>query len=90
MARVIAVEGGIEVVLAGGGEPIVAEQLLVATGRRPNSDLLGLAAAGVDVDARGQIRIDERLHTAAEGVWASATSRGRCRSSTSRCARRGS
>ena len=70
VARVIAVEGGIEVVLAGGGEPIVAEQLLVATGRRPNSDLLGLDAAGVDVDARGQIRIDERLHTAAEGVWA--------------------
>lgn len=67
--HVATVEGGIEVVLAD-GEPVIADTLLVATGRRPNSDRLSLGAAGVEVDARGMIRIDEELRTTAEGVWA--------------------
>jgi dihydrolipoamide dehydrogenase len=67
--RVAATHGGIELALAG-REPVVAEQLLVATGRRPNSDRLALDAAGIEVDARGQIRIDDAFRTTAEGVWA--------------------
>ena len=44
--------------------------LLVALGRTPNTEGLGLELAGVDVTAQGYIKVDERLHTSAEGVWA--------------------
>ncbi|HSR24123.1 MAG TPA: mercuric reductase, partial [Candidatus Eisenbacteria bacterium] len=44
--------------------------LLVAAGRRPNSDGLGLEAAGVETDARGFVRVDERLRTNVPGVYA--------------------
>jgi dihydrolipoamide dehydrogenase len=49
---------------------VTAEQLLVATGRVPNSDTLNLAAAGVETDADGFVRTDAYLRTTAEGVWA--------------------
>ena len=44
--------------------------LLVALGRTPNTQGLGLELAGVDVDERGYIMVDDRLKTSAEGVWA--------------------
>ncbi len=44
--------------------------LLVATGRRPNSDDLGLDAAGVETDGRGFIRVNSRLETNVPGIWA--------------------
>ncbi len=44
--------------------------LLVATGRRPNTDDLGLAAAGVATDARGYVKVDDRLRTNVDGVFA--------------------
>src|SRR5215831_6315391 len=44
--------------------------LLVAVGRTPNSDALDCAAGGVAVDERGFIRVDDRLRTTAEGVYA--------------------
>ena len=47
-----------------------AEALLVATGRRPNTDGLGLERAGVETDARGAILVDERLRTSAPDVYA--------------------
>jgi dihydrolipoamide dehydrogenase len=47
-----------------------ADQLLVAVGRGPNSKGIGLEAAGVDVDRRGFVRVDEWQRTSAEGVWA--------------------
>ena len=50
------------------GSTVEAERLLVATGRRPNSDGLGLEQLGVKLGPRG-IRVDERLR-AAENVWA--------------------
>ncbi|MFB6261482.1 MAG: FAD-dependent oxidoreductase, partial [Thiohalorhabdaceae bacterium] len=53
-----------------GGERITADRLLVATGRAPNTADLGLDRAGVAVDERGAIRVDERLRTSAEGVLA--------------------
>lgn len=44
--------------------------LLVATGRRPNTDDLGLEASGVHVNARGYIEVNERLETAVGGTYA--------------------
>jgi pyruvate/2-oxoglutarate dehydrogenase complex dihydrolipoamide dehydrogenase (E3) component len=61
------VEAGVRLTLAD-GSTVEAERLLVATGRKPNGDGLGLEQLGVTVE-RGAIRVDERLR-AAEGVWA--------------------
>ena len=53
-----------------GAAPIVGSHLLVAVGRRPNTDGLGLDRAGVDVDERGHIVVDDQLRTTAEHIWA--------------------
>ena len=47
-----------------------ADQILVATGRAPNSDMLVLEKAGVETDERGYIVVDEGFKTSAEGIWA--------------------
>ena len=47
-----------------------ASDILVATGRTPNTDRLDVAKAGVDLDARGYIRVNDRLQTSAVDVWA--------------------
>ncbi|HEV3298657.1 MAG TPA: FAD-dependent oxidoreductase [Planctomycetaceae bacterium] len=47
-----------------------ASDILVATGRTPNTDRIDLAKAGVELDARGFIRVNERLETTARDVWA--------------------
>jgi pyruvate/2-oxoglutarate dehydrogenase complex dihydrolipoamide dehydrogenase (E3) component len=53
------------------GDPaIVGSHLLLAVGRRPNTDDLALDAAGVAVDARGFIPVDESLSTNVPGIWA--------------------
>jgi pyruvate/2-oxoglutarate dehydrogenase complex dihydrolipoamide dehydrogenase (E3) component len=44
--------------------------LLVATGRQPNTDDLGLDVAGIETDARGYVTVDDQLRTSADGVWA--------------------
>ncbi len=64
------VEGDRCVVTYEGGEPLEADRVLVAVGRRPNTDDLGLEAAGVEVDDRGRIAIDAHFATSAEHVWA--------------------
>lgn len=46
------------------------DELLVATGRRPNSDLLDVGAGGIELDDRGLVVTDEQLRTNVEGVWA--------------------
>jgi pyruvate/2-oxoglutarate dehydrogenase complex dihydrolipoamide dehydrogenase (E3) component len=61
------VERGIRVHLSA-GEPIETRRLLVATGRRPNTEGLGLEQLGVEVTPRG-ITVDDRLR-AADDVWA--------------------
>ncbi|MGW6693297.1 mycothione reductase [Rhodococcus sp. NPDC054953] len=61
--------GGVEAVLAD-GTVVAGDTLLVATGRTPNGDRLGASAAGVDVDDRGRVVVDEFQRTAAEGVFA--------------------
>ena len=53
-----------------GKQTLQGTHLLVATGRTPNTQGIGLEAAGVDLDARGYIKVNERLETTAAGVWA--------------------
>ena len=49
---------------------IEGSDLLVASGRTPNTDGIGLETAGIERDDRGFIKVDERLRTTAAGVWA--------------------
>ena len=53
-----------------GPEEEHGSDLLVAVGRIPNTDDLGLEHAGIELDARGFIPVDDELHTQADGVWA--------------------
>jgi mycothione reductase len=52
------------------GSTVEADLVLVATGRRPNSDGLDLDRTGVRVDADGVVLVDEHQHTDVEGIWA--------------------
>src|SRR5262249_21219612 len=47
-----------------------ASDILVATGRTPNTDRLDAAKAGVELDARGYVHVNDRLQTSAPDVWA--------------------
>ncbi len=51
-------------------ESIDASDILVATGRTPNTAGIGLDKAGVELDARGYIRVNDKLETTSPGVWA--------------------
>jgi pyruvate/2-oxoglutarate dehydrogenase complex dihydrolipoamide dehydrogenase (E3) component len=53
-----------------GEQQIEGSDILVATGRVPNTAGIGLEEAGVELDARGYIRVNERLETTASNVWA--------------------
>jgi pyruvate/2-oxoglutarate dehydrogenase complex dihydrolipoamide dehydrogenase (E3) component len=53
-----------------GEEQIEGSDILVAVGRVPNTAGIGLEQAGVELDARGYIRVNERLETSAPDVWA--------------------
>jgi pyruvate/2-oxoglutarate dehydrogenase complex dihydrolipoamide dehydrogenase (E3) component len=60
------------------GEPeVVGSHVLLAVGRRPNTDDLGLEAAGVKVDANGYIIVDESLKTNVPHIWALGDCNGR-------------
>jgi pyruvate/2-oxoglutarate dehydrogenase complex dihydrolipoamide dehydrogenase (E3) component len=60
------------------GEPaVMGTHLLIATGRRPNTDDLGLDAAGIKQDDHGYIVVDDELRSSAEGVWALGDCNGR-------------
>jgi pyruvate/2-oxoglutarate dehydrogenase complex dihydrolipoamide dehydrogenase (E3) component len=61
--QVTVIQGKTEFVLDG-------SHLLVATGRTPNTDELGLEAAGIETTERGFIKVNERLETTSPGVWA--------------------
>ncbi len=54
----------------GGTSELRGSHLLVATGRRPNTDDLGLDRAGVKRDERGYIVVDDELRTSVPGIWA--------------------
>jgi pyruvate/2-oxoglutarate dehydrogenase complex dihydrolipoamide dehydrogenase (E3) component len=60
---------GVRVTVGGHGD-VVGSHLLVATGRAPNSDRIGAEAAGIELDDRGDIRINGRFETSVPGIWA--------------------
>ncbi len=60
-----------------GPEEIVGSHVLLAVGRRPNTDDLGLDKAGVETDQRGFIVVDDRLCTNVAGIWAIGDVNGR-------------
>lgn len=64
--------GRVEVKATVKGKPrqFAAEELLVACGRVPNSDKIGLDQAGVEVDGKGYIAVDEEMRTNVEHIWA--------------------
>jgi pyruvate/2-oxoglutarate dehydrogenase complex dihydrolipoamide dehydrogenase (E3) component len=53
-----------------GSTTLAGSHLLIATGRRPNTDDLGLEKSGVESDARGYIKVNGRLETSVPGIWA--------------------
>ncbi|WP_243370736.1 FAD-containing oxidoreductase [Microvirga solisilvae] len=60
------------------GEPsVVGSHVLLAIGRRPNTDDLGLDKTGITVDARGYIPVDDNLSTNVPGIWALGDCNGR-------------
>jgi pyruvate/2-oxoglutarate dehydrogenase complex dihydrolipoamide dehydrogenase (E3) component len=56
--------------LSSGEEKIDGSDILVAAGRTPNTEGIGLQEVGVELDAHGYIRVNERLETTAPDVWA--------------------
>ncbi|MGA9769810.1 MAG: FAD-containing oxidoreductase [Blastocatellia bacterium] len=59
------------------GEKITGSHLLLAVGRIPNTDDLGVERAGIDVDKHGYIQVDDQLRTSVEGVYALGDCNGR-------------
>jgi pyruvate/2-oxoglutarate dehydrogenase complex dihydrolipoamide dehydrogenase (E3) component len=70
---------GIVVSVETGGKQsqVAGSHLLVAIGRRPNTDDLGLDQAGIATDPRGYIEVDDQLRTNVPGVWALGDCNGR-------------
>ena len=62
---------------AGTRSQVDGTHLLLAVGRRPNTDDLGLEHAGVVTDARGYIEVDDQLRTSVPGIWALGDCNGR-------------
>ncbi|RWD38957.1 FAD-containing oxidoreductase [Mesorhizobium sp.] len=60
----------IAVSFSAGKAPAIGSHLLLAVGRTPNTDDLGLDKAGVEVDNRGFIVVDDQLRTSVPGIWA--------------------
>ncbi|WAC25490.1 FAD-containing oxidoreductase [Ancylobacter sp. SL191] len=61
----------------GGRQTVTGSHLLLAIGRRPNTDDLGVEAAGIATDARGYITVDDHLQTNVPGVYALGDCNGR-------------
>ena len=65
-------DGGVKLTVneANEGRTLSGSHLLVAAGRPPNTERLNLGAAGVETDRRGFVKVNERLETNVEGVYA--------------------
>jgi len=70
--RIEKLVGQINVTIASGKQTktVTGTHLLVATGRRPNTDNFGLEKAGVALDPRGYIKVNGRMETSVAGIWA--------------------
>jgi pyruvate/2-oxoglutarate dehydrogenase complex dihydrolipoamide dehydrogenase (E3) component len=68
---------GMGIALVVDGQRLAGSHLLVAIGRRPNTEALGLARAGVACDAHGMIPVDDELRTSVAGIWALGDANGR-------------
>jgi pyruvate/2-oxoglutarate dehydrogenase complex dihydrolipoamide dehydrogenase (E3) component len=67
----------IEIETSNGRAQVEGSHLLMAIGRRPNTDDLGLDKAGIKLDTRGYIEVDDQLRTSASGIWALGDCNGR-------------
>ncbi len=72
-------DGGVFMEMRCEGKPhqVAGSHLLVATGRRPNTDDLGLDKAGIETDKHGYIKVDDQLRTSVDRVWALGDANGR-------------
>ncbi|MEW6443256.1 MAG: mercuric reductase [bacterium] len=72
VSRAERTDGGIALTLERSGDSgtVAGSHLLVAVGRRPNTDDLHLEKAGVETDSHGFIKVNARLETTAPGIWA--------------------
>ncbi|MFZ1163007.1 FAD-containing oxidoreductase [Mycobacterium sp.] len=68
--RIFKRDNGFNLTPRAGMAPIAGSHLLMAVGRRPNTDDLGLEQAGVRTDARGYITVDDQLKTSVDHIWA--------------------
>ena len=68
--RIAKHNNGFELTPRAGAAPIAGSHLLMAVGRRPNTDDLGLERAGVRTDTRGYIAVDDQLKTSVDHIWA--------------------
>lgn len=68
--RIVKQDNGFELTPGSAAEPVRGSHLLLAVGRRPNTDDLSLEAAGVDTDSRGYIVVDDQLKTTVDHIWA--------------------
>jgi pyruvate/2-oxoglutarate dehydrogenase complex dihydrolipoamide dehydrogenase (E3) component len=55
---------------SGGMREVAGSHILLAIGRRPNTDDLGLELAGIETDGHGYIKVDDELRTSVSGIWA--------------------
>lgn len=81
-AKCLSVEGkagdvGMQLDCADGAPHVTGSHLLLAVGRRPNTDDLGLDQAGVATDARGYITVDDQCRTSVPHIWALGDVNGR-------------
>ena len=68
--RIAKRDNGFELTPRAGAAPVAGSHLLLAVGRRPNTDDLGLELAGVDTDDRGYVVVDDQLRTSVDHIWA--------------------
>jgi pyruvate/2-oxoglutarate dehydrogenase complex dihydrolipoamide dehydrogenase (E3) component len=67
----------VKIECGGKASQVIGTHLLVAVGRRPNTDDLGLDKAGITTDAHGYIQVDDQLRASAPGIWALGDCNGR-------------
>ena len=66
----VAVEGGRVRAFLSGGEAVEADRVMIGVGRRPNTETLNPAAAGVATGPLGEVLVDDRMATSAPGIYA--------------------